>query len=65
MGWIGMNMYFWSHECVLHSKELAEGKVYTQRRCGGGGIAGRVRGGGGCSWQAFSSLRGALHVSIH
>lgn len=54
--WIGMDIYFWSHECLFHMKELMEGKVYTQMRGSGGGISGHVRGGGGWSWQAFSSL---------
>lgn len=53
-----MDIYFWSHECLLHTKELVEDKVYTQMRSGAGGISGHVRGGGGWSWQAFSSLWG-------
>lgn len=47
--WIGMDIYFWSHECLFHMKELMEGKVYTRMRGSGGGISGHVRGGGGWS----------------
>lgn len=48
-----MNIYFWSHECLLLMKELVEGKVYTQTRGGGGGISGRVRGGVGGAGRCF------------
>lgn len=56
---------FWSHECLLHTRGFVEGTVYAGMRGGGdGGISGRVRGGGGWSWQMFFCLHGTLCVSV-